>query len=123
MEALLTAIVTWISINYALPATTELPTMRFTSPVEIAFLHYQATTPEARKQIVDAYAAQPAGEQRQVVSAFDTKNDIIFLHEGWTAGTPADLSTLVHEMVHHLQTAAGMRFACPSYGRIWVTTV
>ena len=27
---------------------------------------------------------------------------------------PAELSVLVHEMVHHLQAASDMRFACPA---------
>ena len=27
--------------------------------------------------------------------------------------TPAEVSVLVHEMVHHLQTLARLKFACP----------
>ena len=37
----------------------------------------------------------------------------IFLPEGWHGKTPAEVSILVHEMVHHLQTRAQIKFACP----------
>ena len=37
----------------------------------------------------------------------------IYVMQGWTGTTPAELSMLVHEMVHHLQSSADMRFACP----------
>jgi hypothetical protein len=31
----------------------------------------------------------------------------------WTGKTPAELSILVHEMVHHLQNVGQLQFACP----------
>jgi hypothetical protein len=36
------------------------------------------------------------------------------LPEGWTGKTPAELSVLVHEMVHHLQNVSGQKFECPA---------
>lgn len=38
---------------------------------------------------------------------------IIYLIEGWTGRTPADLSVLVHEMVHHFQYKLGLKHECP----------
>lgn len=32
---------------------------------------------------------------------------------GWTGKSPADVSVLVHEMVHHVQNVAGLKYACP----------
>ena len=37
----------------------------------------------------------------------------ILLPEGWTGATPAEMSVLAHEMVHHLQNLDGRKFACP----------
>ena len=39
--------------------------------------------------------------------------EIIYLIEGWTGRTPADLSVLVHEMVHHFQYKLGFKHECP----------
>jgi hypothetical protein len=36
-----------------------------------------------------------------------------FLLNGWEGKTPAELSILVHEMVHHLQNVGQLKFACP----------
>lgn len=113
MHNLLTVIVAWLSVNYGLPATTDMPQVRFAPPMEIAFLHYEAFTPEAQAQVVAAYRDLPPGKRREVVSAYDTRRDTILLPEGWTSQTPAQLSMLVHETVHHLQTTAGLRYACP----------
>jgi len=37
----------------------------------------------------------------------------IYLPDEWTGSTPAELSVLVHEMVHHLQNLAGLKYECP----------
>ncbi len=42
----------------------------------------------------------------------DTKT--IYLPNGWAGRTPAELSILVHEMVHHLQNVAKLTHDCPA---------
>jgi len=37
----------------------------------------------------------------------------IYLPTEWTGNTPAELSVLVHEMVHHIQNVAGLKYECP----------
>jgi len=37
----------------------------------------------------------------------------IFLPDDWTGKSPANQSIMVHEMVHHLQNIAGLKFECP----------
>src|SRR6185503_9446763 len=32
---------------------------------------------------------------------------------GWSGTTAAELSMLVHEMVHHMQNGAGLKYECP----------
>jgi hypothetical protein len=56
-------------------------------------------------------AMVPPG-QRETVASYDPLTRTIILPEGWTGDTPADLSILVHEMVHHLQHAARMKYEC-----------
>ncbi|HUG61279.1 MAG TPA: DUF6647 family protein, partial [Methylomirabilota bacterium] len=33
--------------------------------------------------------------------------------EGWTGTSPAEVSVLVHELVHHLQNVGGVAYDCP----------
>lgn len=49
-----------------------------------------------------------------VVAAYDQGSRTIYLTSGWVGRDPAELSVLFHEMAHHLQASAGMRFACPA---------
>ena len=49
-----------------------------------------------------------------VFAAYDQDSRTIYLTSGWVGRDPAELSVLVHEMVHHLQASAGTRFACPA---------
>jgi len=48
-----------------------------------------------------------------IVSLYSNESKTIFLLDGWTGKTPAELSILVHEMVHHLQNVGQLKFACP----------
>jgi hypothetical protein len=113
MQYLLTAIVTWLSINYGLPADYDHPQVRFLPPIEIAFLHYDAATPAARNKVRVAYAFQRTTNETLIASAYDSRHNTILLPNGWTGKTPGELSLLVHEMVHHLQGSAGLRYPCP----------
>ena len=46
------------------------------------------------------------------VAVYSDSARTIYLAENWTGGTPAELSVLVHEMVHHLQNLAGLKYEC-----------
>ena len=37
----------------------------------------------------------------------------IYLPEGWTGDTPAELSVIVHEVVHHFQNVLRLKYECP----------
>ena len=50
---------------------------------------------------------------RGVVAMYNDRTQTIYLPEGWTSGSPADQSILVHEMVHHLQLQAQLKYGCP----------
>jgi hypothetical protein len=106
-QALLKAIVTWLSTNFSLPKHYDYPAIKFEPPRKIATFRYTGLVsdrPEDRAMV-------PPG-QRETVASYDPLTRTIILPEGWTGDTPADLSMLVHEMVHHLQHAAHMKYEC-----------
>jgi hypothetical protein len=113
MQALLTAMVTWLSVNCGLPATYDLPQVRYAPLLEIAFLHHDAFSADAQRQVRAAYEAAPGRQKREVVSVYDARRRTIILPEGWEGRSPAELSMLLHELVHHLQSGAGLRYGCP----------
>lgn len=108
MNAFLTAVVLWLSANFDLPAATEHPRVELVPAAAIASLRYKGL---AGWQMQAPHTGQ-AG-QREVVSVYDDRTKSIYLREDWTGGTPAELSVLVHEMVHHLQNVGKLKFECP----------
>ena len=47
------------------------------------------------------------------MAVYDDATNKVYLPEGWAGDTPAELSVLVHEMVHHLQNRGKRKFECP----------
>src|SRR5258707_6887081 len=97
MEALLTAIVLWLSINFPLPANLNHPGIKFVSAAEMIAQRTGVSASEISSDIVALYS---------------NESKTIYLMDGWTGKTPAELSILVHEMVHHLQNVGQLKFAC-----------
>jgi hypothetical protein len=95
MTILISVIVTWLSVNFGLPTVHEPPVVVILRPSPmVTALH------------------SPSGTD--IVASYDDASRTIYLPEGWTGQTPAELSILVHEMVHHLQNVAGIHDACPA---------
>jgi hypothetical protein len=107
MNALLTAVALWLAANFDLPATSEHPHVEFVPPATISALRYQ--------DIPGGQPSSPAekASQRDVVAVYDDATSTIYLPEGWSGSTPAELSVLVHELVHHLQNRGQLKFECP----------
>lgn len=70
----------------------------------------QVSRPE-RVSTGTAHSAPPEAF-RQVHAVYDDRSRTIYLPEGWPADSPADVSILVHELVHHLQNVGGLTYAC-----------
>ena len=109
MNALMTVIVLWLSTNFDLPATRDLPRVEYVPAMKITALKYEGLA-GSQFQIVNI-PAQPG--QREVVSVYHDATKTIYLNEDWMADTPDKLSVLVHELVHHLQNVGNQKFACP----------
>jgi hypothetical protein len=95
---LLDMIVTWLASRFDLPASFAHPRLALAPPTKLAELRYG---PDASHDIGD------------VVAVYSDDENTIYLGERWDGRTPAGLSVVVHEMVHHLQNVGGLRFACP----------
>jgi hypothetical protein len=106
-QALLKAIVTWLSNNFELPKNHAYPAIKFEPALKIATFRYTGLVSDRPEDT----AVVPLG-QRETVASYDPLTRTIILPEGWTGDTPADLSILVHEMVHHLQYAARIKYEC-----------
>lgn len=107
-EVLLPRIATWIAENFDLPAASEMPRVILSSPEQIAARRYGHLL--ARAGTGEELRNPHVG---QVVAVYDTVREVIYLPEGWIGASPAEQSVLVHEMVHHLQKKAQLRFDCP----------
>ena len=105
MEALLTAIVLWLSTNFPLPANLNHPRIKFVSAAEMV-----APLNKNQQQRTNISSAENSWD---IVSLYSNEAKTIYLMDGWTGNTPAELSILVHEMVHHLQNVGQLKFACP----------
>lgn len=109
-EDLLDEIVTWLGSNFDLPAAADRPAIAFVAQSKLA-------TMRAEDRAFSQGAAQGAGvdepASRTVVALYDNKLKTIFLADDWIGRSPANQSVLVHEMVHHLQNLAGLKFECP----------
>jgi len=114
METLLTAIVTWLSIGFGLPVNYDHPRVEFVSPATMNAVQFRGRVP------LHSHGARGAESQpghqtspREVEALYDDASHTIYLPEGWSGKTPAEVSVLVHEMVHYLQNVAGLKFECP----------
>jgi hypothetical protein len=107
--AVLATIITWLAENFDLPAT-EQPRIELVAPAQITAFHYRGFT---QPQIAagDNRAMQHAG--RDIVAVYDDVTHTIYLPQGWSGTTSAELSVLVHELVHHLQNGAQLKYECP----------
>ncbi|MEX0589978.1 MAG: DUF6647 family protein, partial [Xanthobacteraceae bacterium] len=110
MQALLTVLVTWLSINFGLPANYDHPQVETVTSARMAAVRYRGLASDRAPNVAaEAGRSAPADVGQDVYALYVDTRRIIYLHEGWTGTTPAEVSVLVHELVHHLQNAAGMK--------------
>jgi hypothetical protein len=114
MQTQLTVIVAWLSLHFGMPAIYDHPRVERVSPATMAAVRYSrvaAIRPDRFANEAGRTAAPEVGHD--VFGIYDDRGRTIYLHEDWTGATPAQVSVLVHEMVHHLQNVAGAKFTCP----------
>jgi len=110
-QALLTAVETWVSSQFDLPAIHEHPRIEFAPPAKIASLRFTDLLSDPGAQVKPNNPASSA--QHDTIAIYDDATRTIYLPQGWTGGTPAELSVLVHEVIHHFQNVLGLKHECP----------
>jgi hypothetical protein len=108
---LLSAIATWLSRELDLPAIDRHPAVAIVSADAITSLRYRGRSQGSRAVAAGAETARPSTGDTLAIYADDSQT--IYLAEGWSGRTPADLSVLVHELVHHVQNVLGFKHECP----------
>jgi predicted metalloprotease len=110
-QTLLTAIETWIGSQFDLPAIHEHPTIEFVLPGKMTSLRFMGSSSDPGAQVAPNDSASSA--QYDTVAIYHDATRTIYLPERWTGGTPAEVSVLVHEVVHHFQNVLGLKYECP----------
>ena len=107
--ALMRTVSQWLIANCDFPSTPELPRVAQVAPARISAMRYGPLLRGESRQNDSA-----ANEHRHTTVAIYVDSErTIYLPEDFTGGTPAELSILVHEMVHHIQSVAGLHYDCP----------
>lgn len=101
--AMLREIMGWLAQSFDLPANAPAPIVAFTSPERMAALRYPG--------LLDRHEQRATGSS--TVAVYEAATGTIHLPLSWRGASPAEMSVLVHEVVHHLQHAAKLPFACP----------
>jgi hypothetical protein len=110
-QPLLGAIAAWLSRELDLPVIDRYPAVAIISADAITSLRYRGQLPQGSRAVAGAEMARPSTDDTVAIYADDSRT--IYLAEGWSGRTPADLSILVHEMVHHVQNVLGLKHECP----------
>ena len=107
--ALMEALTQWLSSECDLPSTPDLPRVLLVAPRQISAIRYGRLLSSASQ--ANASAGDEADDR--TVAIYVDSERTIYLPDNFTGSTPADLSILVHEVVHHMQNIAGLRYDCP----------
>ena len=110
METLLTAIATWLSLSTGLPAADEHPRIVLVPPAQMVAMRHRGHVPGSAAR-ADRHELRSGAIGLEAL--YDDTTRTIYLRDTWTGATPAEVSVLVHEMTHHLQNVAGLKYECP----------
>ena len=106
--ALFTAVETWLAMQFNLPMPDSHPHIKTMPSERIVSLRYGSLL----SNVASERAAQIKSIARDTVAIYVDFERVIYLSDRWTDGEIAYLSVLVHEMVHHMQNLAGLKYAC-----------
>jgi Domain of unknown function (DUF6647) len=112
-RALISAVVSWLSTNFDLPENHDYPSIELVSPTTMAAIRYRPLAGGRPQVSPSDNSSLPLSGVSELAAVYNDANRTMYLSEGWTGVTFADLSILVHEMVHHLQNVGQLKYTCP----------
>ena len=101
---LVDALICWVKGVTELPEPGRAPNFRFIQ---------QAAMPNLAIGDQPGLKQNPGPNMLDIEALYDRKNGTIVLPETWRP-SPQSLSSLVHELVHHLQAESNLTYACPA---------
>ena len=104
LPALLELIAAWVAADLGVPIPAMMPGVAFADQ----------RTMERLRLMSETEPVEEGNREADLVAFYETRGKTIYLPLGWQGRSYAELSVLVHEMVHHFQVLAEERFACPS---------
>jgi hypothetical protein len=111
-SGVLEAISEWLAKEFDLPPSALTPHIELISSTRMGELRYSkvlALQPGSERE--NAMAVTDLGQE--VLALYDNANEFIYLQKGWTGRSSAEMSVLVHELVHHLQNQGKIKHSCP----------
>jgi hypothetical protein len=115
METMMTTIVTWLAFTSGLPAIYDHPRIEFVSPeTMLAVRNHERGSSQAARTALRTGPLDHRDAPSDIEAQYDDRTRTIYVREEWSGRTPAEVSVLVHEMVHHLQNLAGLKYDCPA---------
>jgi hypothetical protein len=112
-SALMTRVVRWLSAEFGVPANYNHPRIELVSLPKMATVLRRRIGLNPQTDAVPEFNDQRLLQRvRDIAAVYEDATRTIYLPEGWTGGTPAEVSVLVHEMVHHLQNLSGQKYEC-----------
>jgi hypothetical protein len=109
-QALLAAIEKWLSSQFDFPDIQEHPRIEFVPSAKIVSLRVSSLLSDPSAEIASDDQGSPG--QYDTLAIYQDATRTIYLPEGWTGSTAAELSVLVHEVVHHFQNVLGLKYEC-----------
>lgn len=104
VHARVVAVLDWLVAEFGLPEVAEPPRIAYATPDQVVALYLGDAAPHAGS----------VGARPEVVAVYHNVERTIYLPEGWTGASAAEMSVLVHELAHHVQNLAGITYACPA---------
>jgi hypothetical protein len=96
-DAALSCIAAWLVEEFGLPMTRESPRIEIEDEWELARLRLGNSVPN---------------QAHDILALYDDATRTIHISQEWSKATPAALSVLIHEMVHHMQNQGKMTYEC-----------
>jgi hypothetical protein len=101
----------WLSSQFDFPDIDEHPRIEFVPSAKIVSLRFSSFLSDPGAEIASDDRASSV--QYDTLAIYHDSTRTIYLPETWTGGTAAELSMLVHEVVHHFQNVLGLKYECP----------
>ena len=104
LNTLLMTLMLWVSQSMGVIVPTEFPVVQYATSQEMTCM--LAGQDPAECDIV------LGKDDSKVLALYNPSSRVLLLQEGRDYTTPASISIIVHELVHHIQTANGLTYSC-----------